>query len=113
MTRTELIEELRETAERITRYTNSPYDGLMSAAADMLEADGKLAAPAQPFQPDWVSYRQGVEDGKAEAQQPLTQPDKQRLWNDACYANRSSFTDAAMDYGSMIEAAHGIAGAKP
>ncbi len=71
------------------------------------------AAPAQPFQPDWVSYRQGVEDGKAEAQQPLTQPDKQRLWNDACYANRSSFTDAAMDYGSMIEAAHGIAGAKP
>jgi hypothetical protein len=49
MTRTELIEELRETAERITRYTNSPYDGLMSAAADMLEADGKLAAPAQPL----------------------------------------------------------------
>jgi len=40
-TRTKLIEELRSTAERITRYTNSPYDGLMSAAADMLEADGK------------------------------------------------------------------------
>ena len=41
MTRTELIEELRETAERITRYTNSPYDGLMLAAADMLEADAE------------------------------------------------------------------------
>lgn len=40
--------------------------------------------------------------------EPLTQPDKQRLWNDACYNNKSSTTDAAMEYGTMIEAAHGI-----
>jgi len=39
---------------------------------------------------------------------PLTQPEKQRLWNDATYNNRSSTTDAAMEYGSAIEAYHGI-----
>lgn len=39
---------------------------------------------------------------------PLTQPEKQRLWNDATYNNRSSTTDAAMEYGSAIENHHGI-----
>lgn len=47
------------------------------------------------------------------AQQPLTQPEKQRLWNDAMHNNRSSTTDAAMEYGRAIELAHGIGGEKP
>ena len=37
---------------------------------------------------------------------PLTQPEKQRLWNDAMAHNRSSTTDAAMDFGTAIESAH-------
>ena len=44
----------------------------------------------------------------APQRQPLTQPEKQRLWNDAMHGNRSSTTDAAMDFGSAIETAHGI-----
>lgn len=40
--------------------------------------------------------------------QPLTQPEKQRLWNDARHENQQSIDDAAMDYGTAIEAAHGI-----
>jgi len=38
----------------------------------------------------------------------LTQPDKQRLWNDAMYNNRQSTTDAAMEFGTLVESAHGI-----
>lgn len=41
-----LIEELEVAAERITRYTNSPNDGLMTAAADALRAF--LAQGEQP-----------------------------------------------------------------
>ena len=32
-----IVEELRATEERITRYTNNPYDGLMCAAANEIE----------------------------------------------------------------------------
>ena len=53
------MEKQRDWAEE--RDYTSVADSL-GRAIDMLAADA-------PFQPDWVSYRQGVEDGKAEAQQ--------------------------------------------
>jgi hypothetical protein len=65
-TRAELIEGLHCNA----LWRSPDTSDLLKQAADMLEADA--VAPAQPFLPDWVNYRQGKEDGKAEAQQPLT-----------------------------------------
>ena len=53
-TRKELIERLKDYA------TGDEYQRVIEQAADMLEADGA------EFRPDWVGYRQGVEDGKAE-----------------------------------------------
>lgn len=41
---------------------------------------------------------------------PLSQPDKQRLWNDARHNNPQAIEDAAMEYGALVEAAHGIGG---
>lgn len=46
-------------------------------AFDMGHAIGPLHKPDAPFQPDWMNYRQGFVDGKAEAQQvavPQTLP---------------------------------------
>lgn len=37
--------------------------------------------------------------------QELTQPDLQRMWNDAMSVNRQSTTDAAMDFGRAVLAA--------
>ena len=48
-----LIEELDEAAERVTRYSNSPLDGLLSAAARKLEELAALAL-AQPASQGWV-----------------------------------------------------------
>jgi len=53
MTRTELIADLR------LNHEYCPKEVILQAA-DMLEA------LSLAFQPDWVNYRQGFEDGKAE-----------------------------------------------
>ena len=55
-TRTELIADLR------LNHEYCPKEVIL-LAADMLEADGA------EFRPDWVSYKQGKEDGKAELDQ--------------------------------------------
>ena len=55
-----------------------------------------------------VSLSQALAEPEQPARVPLTQPDKQRLWNDACHNNRSSANDAAMEFGTLVEAAHGI-----
>jgi hypothetical protein len=55
-TRTELIEQLHCNA----LWRSPETSDLLKQAADMLEA------LSLAFQPDWVNYRQGFEDGKAE-----------------------------------------------
>jgi len=72
-------------------------------------------APEQPFQPDWVNYRQGKEDGKADAQQPLTdeQIEKGReqtfsVNNPYCPCDSKTMRKAVR----WAEAAHGIKGEK-
>ena len=58
-----------------------------------------LAQPEQePFKPDWVNYRQGVEDAKRE---PLSESEITAIWGDSDY-------DVAVV--RAIEKAHGITG---
>ena len=58
-----------------------------------------LAQPEQePFKPDWVNYRQGVEDAKRE---PLSDEEIADLW-----ANKSPANE--FECVRLVEKAHGI-----
>lgn len=90
-------------------------DGGKSPKAVECKPGDPLAYILMGAQSSWAAWFAGVKaleawiaEGQASKAVPLTQPEKQRLWNDATYNNRSSTTDAAMEYGSAIEAAHGI-----
>jgi hypothetical protein len=73
-------------AETLWRNTRLDADTDEQLGVVMKYLRTALAQPVEPpFQPDWVNYRQGVEDGRAEAlAQPVSEPEV--LAHDNCRA---------------------------
>ena len=70
--------ELKESAE----YW-SEYDVPIGIHERIDEAILELTAKPESFKPDWVSYRQGLEDG----QNPLSYKERQELAVEHCLKN--------------------------
>lgn len=78
------------------------YNTLPVRAVRAIKVEG-LKPEQEPFKPDWVNYRQGVEDATRE---PLSDEEIADLW----WNNYVGTADSARNFAKAIEQAHGIGG---
>ena len=89
---------MRKERELLARVLGSRT--FMQGVALRREIEELLAQP-EPFKPDWVNYRQGVEDSKRE---PLSGEQRYVMYT----ASRATSIDAYMTGCRDTEKAHGI-----